>query len=1049
MTLSDLSVRRPVLATVFSLIIVAFGLIAFTRLPLRELPDVDRPVVSVNASYPGASAQVVENQITRVIEDQLSGIDGIDVINSASRDGRSSINIEFTLDRDLEDATNDVRNAVSRARGQLPADIDEPVIRKADADADAIIWFSLQSTTLDRMALTDYADRYVVDRLAVLNGVANVQIGGGFRRALRIWLDTNAMAARGITVQDVESALRSQNIELPAGYVQSEERDYQVRVARAFETPEQFQRLPIAGAGGPEEAVVRLGDIARVEIEPEERRSIFRGNGVEQVGLGIVRQSRSNALDVGRLVKEEVERLRPTLPEGTDIVISYDSTVFIDRAIGRVGQTLLESTALVILVIFLFLGSWRAAFIPAAVIPVCLIGAFLILLIFGFSINLLTLLALVLAIGLVVDDSIVVLENVQRRVDTLGEPPLVAAERGSRQVFFAIVATSAVLVAVFLPLLFVGGYVGRLFVELAVTIAGVVVISAFAALSLSPMMCSKLIKPVKTSTRLSRFVDGLLDALRASYRASLEAAMQAKALVFLVFAGVVVLGGYLFTQLSSELTPPEDRGNLAVFAQAPEGAGFEYMSRVMSQVEDILLEYVENGEAQRVMVVAPGFGDAGANRFSSGLARVFLADWEHRERSGAEIETEMNARFAQIPGATVRARMQNPFQGGGGGGGGADGASIVLLGSTYESLAVVAQRVMDRMRESPNFQRPRMNYQPTSPRVLVDIDRERAAALGVSVQAIGRTLEATMGSRRVNTITDRGEEYYVYLQAERDERSNIADLTNKYVRSDRTGELVPLSTLVNVNTVGDSAERRRMNRQASVTISASIAGDYAIGDALNELEALARAEIGNEPVTIDYTGAARQYKQSTGAIAFAFAFALIVVFLVLAAQFESFVHPLVIMVSVPLALTGGLFGLFLFNGTLNIYSQIGLIILIALAAKNGILIVEFANQLRDEGRNIRDAIIEASDLRVRPVLMTSVATIVGAIPLILGHGAGAESRFTIGIVIFFGLLVATLLTLFVVPVFYDLLARYTKSPEATAKEIEAFEHGEAAARPAE
>ncbi|MBP6689082.1 MAG: efflux RND transporter permease subunit, partial [Hyphomonadaceae bacterium] len=517
MTLSDLSVRRPVLATVFSLIIIAFGLIAFTRLPLRELPDVDRPIVSINATYAGASAQVVENQITRIIEDQLSGIDGIDLISSTSRDGRSSINIEFSLERDLEDATNDVRNAVSRARAQLPADVDEPTIRKADADADAIIWFSLQSTTLDRMALTDYADRYIVDRLAVLNGVANVQIGGGFRRALRIWLDTNAMAARGITVQDVENSLRAQNVELPAGYVQSEERDYQVRVERAFQTPEEFARLPVAGVGGPEEAVVRLGDIARVEFEPEETRSLFRGNGVEQVGLGIVRQSRSNALDVGRVVKAEVERIRPSLPEGTDIVITYDSTVFIDRAIQRVGQTLLESTALVVFVIFLFLGSWRAAFIPAAVIPVCLIGSFLIMMLFGFSINLLTLLALVLAIGLVVDDSIVVLENAQRRVDTLGEPPLVASERGARQVFFAIVATSAVLVAVFLPLLFVGGYVGRLFVELAVTIAGVIIISAFASLSLSPMMCSKLIKPVKSSSRLSRIVDGVLDNLRASY----------------------------------------------------------------------------------------------------------------------------------------------------------------------------------------------------------------------------------------------------------------------------------------------------------------------------------------------------------------------------------------------------------------------------------------------------------------------------------------------------------------------------------------------------
>ncbi|HEX8902988.1 efflux RND transporter permease subunit [Vitreimonas sp.] len=1046
MTLSDLSVRRPVLATVLSLIIIAFGLIAFTTLPLRELPDVDRPIVSVNTSYPGASAQVVENQITRVIEDQLSGIDGIDVIGATSRDGRSSINIEFTLDRDIEDAANDVRNAVSRARGQLPADVDEPVIRKADADADAIIWYSLESTTLNRIELTDYADRYVVDRLAVLNGVANVQIGGAYRRALRIWLDTNALAARGLTVQDVESALRSQNIELPAGYVQSQERDYQVRVARAFETPEQFQRLPISRSAT-DEAVVRLGDVARVEIAPEETRSLFRGNRVEQVGLGIVRQSQSNALDVGREVKAEIERITPTLPEGTRFVLSYDATLFIDRAIQRVGQALLESTILVVLVIFLFLGSWRAAFIPAAVIPVCLVGAFLVMSVFGFSINLLTLLALVLAIGLVVDDSIVVLENVQRRVDTLGEPPLVAAERGTRQVFFAIVATSAVLVAVFAPLLFVGGYVGSLFVELAVTIAGVVVISAFAALSLSPMMCSKLVKPVKSETRLTRIIDGALDKLRSSYRASLEAALQAKGLVFAVFGAVVLLGGFIFTQLSSELTPAEDRGNLIVFAQAPEGAGFEYTSRVMSRVEDVLMSYVESGEAQRVLVVAPGFGDAGTSRFSSGIARVFLANWEDRHRSGAEIETEINQRLAQIPGATIRARMQSPFSGGGGGG--ADGASIVLLGSTYEQVAPVATRIVDRLRESPNFQRPRMNYEPTSPRVLVDIDRERAAALGVSVQAIGRTLEATMGSRRVNTITDRGEEYYVYLQAERDERSDIADLSNKFVRSDRTGELIPLSTVVTTRAQGDTAERRRMNRQAAITVAASIAGDYAIGDALNELEQIAREEIGEQPIAIDYTGAARQFKQSTGAIVFAFGFALLIVFLVLAAQFESFVHPLVIMLSVPLALTGGLFGLFLFDFTLNIYSQIGLIILIALAAKNGILIVEFANQLRDEGRSIREAIVEASDLRVRPVLMTSVATVVGAIPLIMGHGAGGESRMTIGVVIFFGLTLATMLTLFVIPAFYDLLARYTKSPEATAKEIEAFEHDEAIARPAE
>ncbi|MDX2275502.1 MAG: efflux RND transporter permease subunit [Hyphomonadaceae bacterium] len=1046
MTLSDISVRRPVLATVLSLLIIAFGAIAFTTLPLRELPDVDQPVVSVSVSYPGASAQVVETQITKVIEDQLSGIEGLDLINATSRDGRSSINIEFDLSRNLEDAANDVRNAVSRARQQLPADIDEPVVTKSESDSNPIMWFSLVSNTMNLEELSDYADRYVVDRLSVLDGVASVTIGGNRRRALRVWVDPDALAARGLTVVDIENALRSQNLETPAGYVQSQERDYQVRVTRTFETPEQFARLPISPTGEADAPVVRLGDVARIEFAPQEDRSLFRGNAQDQVGLGIIRQSQSNALDISRRVRAEVENIRSTLPAGTDLVLASDYTIFIDRAIERVAVTLIEATILVVLVIYLFLGSWRAAFIPAAVIPVCLVGAFAVLALCGFSVNLLTLLALVLAIGLVVDDSIVVLENVQRRIDTYGEPRVVAAERGTRQVFFAVIATSAVLVAVFVPLLFVGGYVGRLFVELAVTVAGVVAISAFAALSLSPMMCSKLLRPANEGTKLHRMVERVLDTMRASYRASLEMALQYKPIVFVIFAVVVLGGGFLFTQLPSELTPPEDRGVLIANIQAPEGAGFDYTSRVMSQVEGVLQDYLDNGEMERMVLIAPGFGDAGTARFSSGVALIFLKPWEERQRGGLEIQTEMGRRLGAIPGAIIRVQMQNPFTRGSGGG---SAASIVLMGSTYEPVAEVAQRVVDRLRENPNFQRPRMNYEPTSPRVLVDIDRERAAGLGVSVRAIGATLEATMGAQRVNTITDRGEEYYVYLQAERDERSNINDLANKFVRSDRTGELVPLSTLVSLRTVGDTSERRRLNRQASITISAQTAANAPLGEALDEMERIAREEIGDQPISIDYTGAARQFRQSTGAIVFAFAFALIVVFLVLAAQFESFVHPLVIMLSVPLAIAGGLFGLFLFDGSLNIYSQIGLIILIALAAKNGILIVEFANQLRDTGASVRDAILEASDLRVRPIMMTSIATIAGALPLIIAHGAGAESRAAIGVVIFFGLLIATMLTLFVVPVFYDLLARYTKSPEATAREIEAFEHGEAAARPAE
>lgn len=1043
--LSDLSIRRPVLALVACLLVIVFGAIAFRSLPLRELPDVDRPVVGVDITYRGSSAQVVETTVVRPIEDQLSGIEGIDTISSTSRDGRGSINVEFLLSRNLEDAANDVRNALDRARAQLPQDIDPPVVTKQDADADPIIWINLQSTTLDQVALTDYAERNIVDRLSTLPGVASVRIGGAQRRALRIWLDPDALAARGLTVIDVENAIRAENIETPAGYVESAERLYNVRTDRIFQSPEDFRRMGIAARDG---TMVRLGDVARVEIAPEETRRLFRGNGVNQIGLGVIRQSKSNALEVARGVKGALKDMERSLPAGTKAVIAIDTTVFIEKSIEKVWQTLAESIALVVLVIVLFLGSLRAATIPAAVIPVCVIGSFALLAIFGFSINLLTLLALILSIGLVVDDSIVVLENIQRRMDRYKEPPAVAAMRGTRQVFFAVLATSAVLVAVFAPLLFVGGYVGRLFIELAVTVAGVVVISMFASLSLTPMMCSKLLKPVSDEGALVRVVNGALDGVRASYRASLEAAIRFKPLVFLLF-GVVLFGAWFLTrQLPSELTRPEDRGNLTVSVQTPEGSGFEYTRRVMADVEHILLDYVRSGEATRILVVAPSFGDQGATRFSSGFGRVFLADWDKRKRSGDEIVGEMNRRLGEIPGAVIRVSMQNPLVGGGGGGGGGD-AAIILGGQDYDELADLADRAVGRLRDNPNLIRPRMNYEPTNPRAIVDIDRERAAALGVSVQQIGRTLEATMGARRVNTITDRGREYYVYLQAERQDRSDLGDLTNKYVRSSSTGALIPLSDVVTYRTVGETGERRRFDRMAAVTIAASLAPGYAIGDALDFMEGAVKAEAGKQSVKIGYQGAAKQFKDSTGAIVFAFGFALLIVFLVLAAQFESFVHPFVIMLTVPLAVAGGLFGLYLFDNSFNIYSQIGLIILIALAAKNGILLVEFANQLRDEGREIRDAILEASDLRLRPILMTSMATVIGAVPLMLAHGAGAEARQTIGVVIVFGVTVATLLTLFVVPVFYDLLARFTRSPEAVARDIERYESEEAALRPAE
>ena len=1042
--LSDLSIRRPVLATVLSLLVVVAGLIAFRTLPLRELPDVDRPIVSVDVSYRGASSQVIETQVTRQIEDALSGIEGIDTISSNSRDGRASVNIEFDLGRDIDAAANDVRAAVDRVRATLPQDIDDPVITKTDADADPFIWFSLESTTLDRVALTDYAERQIVDQLSVIDGVASVRVGGGLRPALRIWLDPNQLAARGLTVDDIERALRAQNVELPAGNVEAQDRDYQIRTARLYQTPEEFARLPVTRPGQSAGAVVRLGDVARVEIAPEESRRVFRGNGVDQIGLGIVRQSRSNALEVGNAVKAELERLRPTLPEGTNVVISFDSTVFIEAAIEEVWKTLAEATVLVIIVIFLFLGSFRAALIPAAVIPVSLIGSFAVLAALGFSINLLTLLALVLAIGLVVDDSIVVLENAQRRIDTLGEPRAVAALRGTRQVFFAVLATSAVIVAVFTPFFFLGGYVGRLFVELAVTVAATIVISTFVALTLSPMMASKMLRPVEPGRGLTGIMDKILGAVRAGYRATLSAALEAKFLVFVLLAAIIAAGAFAFLRLPSELTPPEDRGNLFVVVDGPEGAGFAYTSRVLEQVEDVFLTYVENGEVRRVLIIAPSFGDSGTSRFSSGFARVFLEDWGER-RPGDEIVGELNRRFGDLPGATVRVIMQNPFAARGGGA----GASIVLLGSTYDDLAAAGDRIVAGARQNPMFIRPRMDYEPNAPRVLVHVDRERAAALGVTVQAVARALEATMGQRRLNTFERDGEEYNIFMQAERDQRSEVGDLSNMFVRSDRTGELIPLSTVVTSETIGDSSSRRRFDRLAAVTVSVSLAPDVPIGTALNELTRLANDATQGQNVRVDYTGEAREYRQASGQILFAFVFALVIVFLVLAAQFESFVNPFIIMLSVPLAVAGGLLGLYLAGSSLNIYSQIGLIILIALAAKNGILIVEFANQLRDEGRSIREAILEASDLRLRPVLMTSIATIIGALPLVLADGAGAESRQTIGVVIVFGLAISTLLTLYIVPAFYDLLARFTRSPEAASQEIEALEAGEGLHRPAE
>lgn len=1035
MMLSDIAVRRPVLAAVAAIVLVVLGAAAFFLLPIRELPDIDPPVVSVSTSYGGASAEVIESRITEPIEQQVAGIQGVERITSSSRDGQSRVTIEFSLDRDIDAAANDVRDRVSRVAGRLPDQADPPQVAKADSDSSPIIIVFFRSTTMNRLELTDYADRYLVERFSTVPGVAAVQIFGEQRYAMRIWLDPAAMAARGLTVTDVETALTAQNVELPAGSLESTSRDYTVRVARNFSTPEQFSSLPVTGSAAEGGYVTRLGDVARIEEAPSEHRRLFRGNGVDQVGLAITRQSQANDLQISRGVAEVVSQAQGSLPPGSELQIGSDNSVFTKHAIEEVWITIGIALVLVALVNFLFLGTLRAAFIPSIVAPICLLSTFIVLAACGFSLNLMTLLALVLAIGLVVDDAIVVTENIQRRID-LGEPPLVAATRGARQVFFAVVATTVVLIAVFAPLMFLPGYTGRLFVELAVAIAAAVGFSAFLALSLSPMLSSKILRPARTEGWVARRVNAAMEALQRSYHDSLEMMLGRRAAV--LGAGLAVLlvglGAWgLYATLPEELVPPEDRGRVTVRVEGPEGAGFDYTRDIMMQVEPMLETYRANGEADSFLVSAPGFG---GGSFNTGNGVLILSDWSQRERSADEISQELGRQVSQITGARVNASTPGALQRGGGGGGGGNNVQMIVTGSDYESMYHWLQPVLTAARDNPGLQRPRLDYEPNAPRLLVDVDPERAAALGVSAQGVGRTLETMYGGRRATTYIRGGQEYDVILQTERANRQAVDDLNQLYVRGG-AGELTPLSSVIDTRTSGDTPDRRRLDRLRSITLTADLGPGYTVADAVSFFEEVT-AQQPPGPI-IRWGGAARDLQEAGGAVTVAFALALLLVFLVLAAQFESWISPAVIMLTVPLAAAGGLFGLFMAGSSLNIYSQIGLIILIGVAAKNGILIVEFANQLRDQGRPIRQAVIEAASLRLRPIIMTSIATAFGALPLVLWQGAGAGSRQTIGVVIFAGAIFATLLTLFILPVFYNLLGRFTRSPEHVAHEIDAFE----------
>lgn len=1027
MWLSDISVVRPVFAAVLSLLLLALGILSFRDLPVREYPNINPPTVSIGTTYPGASADVVETRITQTIESQVSGIEGVKNIRSSSRDGRSQITIEFGLDRNMDEAANDVRDRVSRVGRDLPVDADPPEIAKRDADARPIQYLSLNSPILDGMELTDYAARYIVDQLAVIPGVANVNLNGSGRFAMRVWLDRLALAARGLTVSDIEAALRRENLELPAGRIDSREREFTVRMARNYRTAKDFQQLVLRrGADG---HLIRLAEVARVEVGPQNLRSEYRANGRNTVGLGIIKQSTANTLEVLEAVADRIEKINATLPDGMELITSSDESVFIRSAIDSVYRTLAITTCLVSLVILAFLGSFRAMIIPAITIPVCLTSAFILLAAFGYSVNLVTLLGLVLAIGLVVDDSIVVLENVHRRIEE-GEPPLLAAFQGSRQVAFAVIATTAVLVAVFVPIAFLKDNIGRVFSELAITICAAVVFSSVLALSLTPMLCSKLLRPAAQEGRTTHLLDRFFAIVAGGYERSLALSLKGSWWFLLVIPVVAFAAYALSRNVPEEFVPREDQGTFFTRVIGPEGASFDYMRERMYELEQAVVPLVEEGNVQRALMVVPGWGGSAIN---SGVILVTMVPWDERTVSTQQVMDRLTKAWAEVPGVRAFPNMRSGMMRGGGG----QPVQFVLGGSTYGELARWRDLILERVSDHPGFTRADSDLKETQPQLIVSIDKNRAADLGVSVQSIGRTLQTMMSERRITTYVDEGEEYDVILQARDEQRATPDDLQNIYVRSDVSGQLIPLSNLTHVENVAGPGQLNRYNRLRAVTISANLAEGYALGDALAFLEGIVHDEL---PPTaqIDYRGESLEYKEASGGMYFTFALALLVVFLVLAAQFESFVHPLVIMLTVPLGVVGALLGIYLTGNSLNIYSDIGIVMLVGIAAKNGILIVEFTNQLRDRGMAFDEAILEAARIRFRPVVMTTLSTIMGSIPLILAQGAGAESRMTLGIVIFSGVSLATVLTLYIVPVFYHLLARRTGSPEAVAQELDAL-----------
>ncbi len=1002
MTLSEFFIKKPVFCSVLAIFLIILGCLSLKELPLRQFPDIERSEITIDTLYPGAAAEIIETKITEIIEGQISGIDGIESISSVSRDGRSKVTIEFKVDKEINEAANDVRDAVARISDNLPKDSESPEISKIDSDSNAVMWLNLTSNDINQLELTDYAERFLVDRLSVIPGVAKVRVSGGKKKSLRIWVDPKRLSQYGISVNEIEQKILSENVEIPAGRVESKYRDYTVKLESGYKTVNDFKNLVIKKVDN--FSFVRLGDVAKIEIGPEETRQIFRGNAEEMIGLGILKQKSANLIEVTDKVKEEFEKIQRELPENIKIYQSYDTSIFVSEALKEVIFTLCFAMFLVSIIILLFLRNIKSTLIPVITVPISILSTFIFLNLFGFSLNLITLLALVLCTGLVIDDSIVMLENIHKKIEA-GESKINASINGSKEVLFAILSTSVVLISIFMPIIFLEGDTAKLFLELSITIISAVFFSTLISITLTPMLCSKILKPKLKKEKSKIFED--------SYIKFLKFLLKNKFIYVFFITPIIFFSFHLYSNISKEFAPQEDRGVFIMVLESPEGSTFENTVKQMLELEEKLIEFNRTNEAKRILLRVPR-SFSGTENFSDGLGIIVLNHWDERRKIWDIIDDfrviSKDVSDSKViifpPRGLGQRRSGQQLQ-------------FVISGDNYLDIFKNMSIILDEIKKNNNFLFSRIDYKKNRPQLKVKIDRNKSSDLSVSNNDIGRTLEILLAGRKINTFIENGEEYYVIVQAKKENRKNIKDIGAFEVKN-LSGKYIRLDNLLEFKEVAEAKELNRYNKMRSITLSAGLKKGYSLGDAIDYLEKTSKEKLkGN--YKIDFKGQSKEYKKSMNQFYFLFFVSIIFVYLILCAQFESYKYPLIIMMSVPLTLIAPLTAITIFENSLNIFSQIGLIILIGISAKNGILIVEFARQMKLMGVSSYNSIIDACKMRFRPIIMTGFSTVIGIIPLIIGSGAGYESRLTIGIVLVTGIIFSIFLTLLVTPFFFRVI----------------------------